>query len=79
MKLNTVNVVEVEDNCILQIFSFTDDEKGSKEAEKVFKKLVRKAGDRAVKNVVSENEVEVSLEDGYYRFLDYSVYIEHSV
>jgi hypothetical protein len=70
MKLNTINIVEVEDSTILQIFSFTDDDSGSKEALKVFKKLALKAGDK---------NVEVSLDDGYYKNMDYCVYIEHSV
>lgn len=76
MKLNTVNVTEVINASIAQVFSFTDDEEGNKEAEAIFKKLVKENGAKTTKK-----QIEASIEDGYFIEMgneDYSVFITHS-
>jgi len=59
MKVQTVNVIEVIDMSVAQVFSFYDHTKGNKEAEAAFVKL-------AEKNGMSEDETEEALESRYW-------------
>ena len=43
-KINTVNVVEYFDKNILSIRSFPDNEKGNKDAEKLFSNILKEHG-----------------------------------
>jgi hypothetical protein len=74
MKLQTVNVTEVVDSNIIQVFSFTDNPEGNKEAEDVFAELARKNG-------MEDEALEESLENGYWNDGGenaYNVFITHS-
>jgi hypothetical protein len=72
MKLQTVNVIEYRADAILSIQSFTDNEEGNKEAEEVFESIMRE------RNGVVDEDVEVSLEDGWYEEGDYQLFLTHS-
>jgi hypothetical protein len=58
MKLKTVNVV-LQGKHVDEMFSFTDDAEGNAEAERIFKDL-------AIVNNLTEDAIEVALEDGYF-------------
>jgi len=75
MKVQTVNVVEVEDFVIMSIQAFSDDEAGNREAEDAFRKLALEHKDP----LDDEEIIEDSIEDGNYHNMDWCVYIEHSV
>ena len=76
MKLNTVNVIEVVDNNVTEVFSYTDNKKGNKEAEAMFAKLGKENG-------MKDGDLEASIENGYWNDEDepanfYNVFITHS-
>ena len=74
MKLQTVNVIEVIDMAVSQVFSFTDSEDGNREAEAMFAKLGKENGMEA-------EDLEGSLDDGYWNDEGanaYNVFITHS-
>jgi hypothetical protein len=72
MKLQTVNVIEYKNDSILSVQSFTDNEEGNKEAEKVFEGIMRE------RNGVADEDVAISLEDGWYEEGDYQLFLTHS-
>lgn len=74
MKSNTVNVTEYANDTILGIHSFSDDDEGNKEAEECFKRIIKESG-----HEVTNEEMEVFLEDGYFEQGNYQVFITHSV
>ena len=72
MVLHTVNVVEYYEDTIREIWSYTDDAEGNKEAEKLFQEL-------AFENNVASDDIEVGLEDGYVEGSNgYRLYLTHS-
>ena len=73
MKIATVNVVEIADDSIIGIRSFSDNEEGNKEAETLFVECVKENGDN-----ISDEEMEVFIEDGYFEQGSYLVVISHS-
>jgi len=73
MKIATVNVVEIADDSIIGIRSFSDNEEGNKEAETLFVEYVKENGDN-----ISDEEMEVFIEDGYFEQGSYLVVISHS-
>lgn len=73
MKADTVNVIEVVDNSVVALHAFSDNEEGNKEAEAIFVTIVKENGDD-----VSEAEMEVFLEDGYFEQGSYQTFLVHS-
>lgn len=72
MKIKTVNVVEVLDDTISSLRSFTDDVEGNKEAEEVFTAILKEHG-------VNEDDLDSYIEDGYYSDDNgYEVNLTHS-
>ncbi len=75
MKLNTVNVIEMVHDDIINIQSFTDDEEGNRQAEKLFELLVKKHES----NDVTESNMDVYLEEGVFDDdCGYQIVIVHS-
>jgi len=72
MKVNTVNVVEYNDDTILGITSFSDDEEGNKEAEDIFKRCAKENG------ATDEDLEAFILEDGLYETGGYQLFLVHS-
>ena len=72
--MNTVNVIEMDTSttAIQQLVAYSDDEFGNAKAEQLFKVLVRKHEDG-----ISDNDIEIYLEDGYWED-GYHVAIVHS-
>jgi hypothetical protein len=73
MKLNTINVVEVTEDCLASVVSFTDDEQGGKEAEELFVSAMKTQDDN-----LSQDEIDVWLDGGFYEQGNYNLYIAHS-
>jgi len=71
MKIQTVNVIEYEDDNLIGITSYTDDEEGNKEAEEVFALCCKDQG-------VDDQDIPSYIEDGYYEQGTYQVFISHS-
>lgn len=74
--LATVNVVEMpdtDDMTIAQLTAFADTEQGNQEAEQLFAELVKENYAET-----TEEEIQESLEDGYFQRHNYRVYIIHS-
>lgn len=63
MKINTINIVQIIDNVVQSIESYSLKEKyreqSIKEAEAIFEKILKE-------NNVNENEIENYLDNGYY-------------
>jgi hypothetical protein len=89
MKLNTVNVIEIIDGSITEVFSYADNKKGNKEAEAKFTKLAKEMGIEN-KGIAEQTELEEALENGFWNTstisvkainrmnYDYSIFITHS-
>ena len=71
MKINTVNVVEYERDCILSIVSFQDKYIGNKEAEKLFVEKVKENGGEM-------EEMKDFLDEGCCLLRDYQIFLVHS-
>lgn len=74
MWLETVNVVEYADTTILGMRSFVDNEEGNKEAEILFRTLLKENST----NLIEENEIKEFVDDGYYKCGDYQLFIVRS-
>jgi len=81
-KIQTVNVIEFNQGCYERLVSFNDNEKGNKEAEKLFAKCIRKnwaehyEGDKAKPTKV---DIDTCLDNGTYENgQGYECYISHS-
>jgi len=74
-KLNTVNVVEMEDGILKSIDSFPDNELGNKEAEALF---VSKAAEKGFDKDDAELVIE-RLNEGWWDFGGYYIAISHSI
>ena len=75
-KIGTVNVIEIPDKytmAIHQLASYNDDEDGNADAEKFFRKLVAENSE-----TISDEDLEIALEDGYWEEGSYYVCIVHS-
>jgi len=70
-KVKTVNVVEMADDDLLGVSSFSDDTEGNQEAESHFRAVI-------LENGVAEEDVESFIEDGYYEQGTYQAFITHS-
>lgn len=71
MKLNTVNVIEMSDSCVLQMASFEENDEGNFRAEKLFKELAKR-------NFANPEELDSYVEDGIYEDSNYKVLLVHS-
>jgi hypothetical protein len=71
MKIDTVNVIEMNDNDLISVQSFEESESGNKEAEVAFSKLALSKGS-------TQDEMEVWLEDGYYETGNFQLFLSHS-
>ena len=74
MSIATVNVIEYSDDAVLGIRSFDDDEKGNSEAEEIYSSVIREHDPD-----VTESEMSLFIEDGYYEQGSYQVFLAHSV
>lgn len=72
-KVSTVNIVESANNVPLCITSFKDNDVGNREAEMLFHKLVKENYPETL-----EEEIEDSLDNGYFEQNTYQVFIIHS-
>jgi hypothetical protein len=71
MKVDTVNIIEYSDCSVLGVHSFSDDADGNKEAEQCFTTILKEQD-------VSDEDIEVALEEGYHEQGDYQLFITHS-
>lgn len=69
--IDTVNVIEYYDETIAGVVSFPDTTEGKEAAEELFELF-------ATENGVSEEDIEIGLEDGYCEISSYQVFIIHS-
>jgi len=72
-RIQTVNVILLEENAIYKIYSYKDNYEGNKEAEKKFRDLI----EEKQKNI-DKDEIEDALDDGYFKGSDFEVDIIHS-
>lgn len=75
MKIQTVNVIEIIDDAVKQITSFSDDKEGNKEAEELFLNLVK---ENAKPSILTPEDLEFYLEEGYFNTSDYTLFLVHS-
>jgi hypothetical protein len=71
MRVSTINVIELVNESISQVCSFSDDDSGNKAAEKLFGKFAKENG-------FTRSDVKIGLEDGYLTREDYTVFLVHS-
>jgi hypothetical protein len=71
MRIQTVNVIQYDSEGMQGIFSFSDDEEGNKEAEKLFRELAKE-------NNLPDDSIECGIEDGILEMNDYKLYLVHS-
>lgn len=72
MKVSTVNVIEYRDDAVEAVHSFQDNEEGSKEAEDMFTSIMRE------RDGMTDEDVEMALEDGFYEEGDFQLFLTHS-
>lgn len=72
-KTSTVNIIEYVDETIQGVTSFKDNKIGNREAEMLFHKLVKENYPETL-----EEEIENSLDNGYFEQNTYQVFIVHS-
>ena len=72
-KINTVNVIERTDEGEYSIKSFSDNVKGNKEAEKLFKSIVIEREETIDKNYIVDY-----LDEGFYEDGNYELVLIHS-
>ena len=73
MKIKTVNVIEYVDDSILGLTSFNDDQEGNQEAKELFKTLNKEHDSE-----VTENELGLACQEGYYEQGNYQLFLVHS-
>ena len=71
--ISTVNVIEYIEDSVQSVRSYEDNESGNVEAENIFKIIV-KENDSEITN----EELEVIIEDGYYEQGNYQLFLVHS-
>ena len=69
---NTVNVIEERDGVVERLWSWEDDEEGSKEAERVFSGILNENPG------MSEDDIDACLEDGSFEEGNYRLLLVHS-
>ena len=71
--IKTVNVIEYENDAISKVTAFEESDTGNQQAELLFREIVKmKSG------VVTEEELNVFLDDGWYEQGDFQLFIIHS-
>jgi hypothetical protein len=76
MKLQTVNILELEGGNFVALRSFTDDVEGNKEAETYFLQVVTNLNNGIP---ATDEDNNVLVEDGIYENGDYQVLLTHSI
>jgi hypothetical protein len=83
IKLHTVNVIEMTNGEFQAIRSFADSPKGNKQAEKLFRRLVREYEKDYPEQQSNKQDLENYLDDGIYEhgntLSGYQLIISHSV
>jgi hypothetical protein len=74
MKLNTINVIEIEDGLPISMTSFSDDAKGNAAAEKLYGKIIKELYPNT-----SDEDVEDAIEEGWFAAGDYCICLVHSI
>ena len=69
--MKTINVIEIANNDILGIRSFENTPKGREDAVAVFREI-------ASENGVTEEDLSLHLESGYFEEGDYTLYLKES-
>jgi hypothetical protein len=75
--LNTVNIIEISDvsnMSVSQLFSFADDKDGNKKAEEIFRRIVREH----LTEPVDDETLDSYLEDGCFEVGNFWIGIVHS-
>ena len=72
-KLDTINIVQYDEDTVTSIASFTDDSEGVNAAEGIFSALVKESDAQA-----TDEEIADMLSDGWYESGTYQVFIVHS-
>lgn len=70
MKLQTINVIEITEDGLLSVRSFSEDDDGVAEAEKFFKDILKEQEPE-----FTEEDIESYLKDGLYERNGYELYI----
>ena len=78
MTLDTVNVIEYDDDTILQIASFSEDKPRIKEAEDLFTKCIKENCSLEETDELDENAINDCISDGYFKTGSYQVFLSHS-
>lgn len=73
MKISTVNVIEYIDDAVSSIRSYKDDADGNSEAEDMYRAIIIEHDPD-----VTESDIELFIEDGYYEQGNYQVFLAHS-
>jgi hypothetical protein len=72
VKLNTINIIEYEDQIIQQVVAFHNNPEGVEEAQKLFAMILREHGAKGI-------EIDIALEDNIWDSGDgYQVFLTHS-
>ena len=81
VKLHTVNVVEITNgNEVQGVSSFSDTPEGNKQAEKLFKRLVKEYESQDKYTVPSDAEdMQNYLNDGVFDVVNYQILLTHSI
>lgn len=74
MKAQTVNVIEYSNDVIKNVNSFSDDNEGNAEAEEHFKTIIQECDSE-----VTDEEMEVFVEDGFHEQGDWQLFLVHAV
>lgn len=80
IRLATVNVVEMANDEMQSVRSFVDNPEGNKQAEKLFKRLVKEHEALFDENAKSlPGDIQDNIEDGCYDDSGYQLFLTHSV
>lgn len=83
VKLHTVNIIEITNGDLQSIRSFPDNPKGNKQAERLFKRLVKEFEAQTLttkRDAILSNPADMQnyLDDGIFEEDGYQVIISHS-
>ena len=73
-KIPTVNVLEIVDVNLINITSYTETPQGNIDAEERFADVMKDMDDS-----ISDEDIKISLDDGFFEKGDNTVYIIHTV
>ena len=81
IKLNTINVIEITNGEFQSLRAFVDNPKGNKQAEKLFRRLVKEYEKPYPKDAPrsDEEDFEAYLDDGIYERTGYQIILSHSI